>query len=68
VVTATVYIAQCFSVVCVVYFGYSNSRYSAMVLCCVRVYCGCRNSRCSAMFLCCGRRFFVVTASIDIVQ
>ena len=33
VVTATVDILQCYCVVCGVYCGDSNSRYSAMVLC-----------------------------------
>jgi len=35
VVTATVDIVQWYCVVCADYCGYSNSRYSAMVLCCV---------------------------------
>jgi len=35
VVTATVGIVQCYCVVYGDYCGYSNSRYSAMVLCCV---------------------------------
>jgi len=35
VVTATVDIVQWYCVVCGDYCGYSNSRYSAMVLCCV---------------------------------
>jgi len=35
VVTATIDIVQCYCVVCGVYCGYSNSRYSAMLLCCV---------------------------------
>jgi len=35
VVTETVDILQWYCVVCLVYNGYSNSRYSAMVLCCV---------------------------------
>jgi len=35
VVTATVDIVRCYCVVCAVYCGYSNSRNSAMVLCCV---------------------------------
>jgi len=35
VVTATVDILQCCCVVCGDYFGESNSRYSAMVLCCL---------------------------------
>ena len=35
VVTARVDIVQWYCVVCGVYCGYSNSRYSAMVLCCV---------------------------------
>ena len=34
-VTATVVIVQCYCVVCGVYCGYNNSRYRAMVLCCV---------------------------------
>ena len=33
VVTATVDIVQCYCVVCAVYFGFSKSRYSAMLLC-----------------------------------
>ena len=40
VVTATEVIVQWFCVVCGVYCGDSNSRYSAMVLCCVGDYCG----------------------------
>ena len=32
---ATVDIVQWYCVLCVVYCGYSNSRYSAIVLCCV---------------------------------
>jgi len=35
VVTAKVDIVQWYCVVCGVYCGYSNSRYSAMILCCV---------------------------------
>ena len=35
VVKATVDIVQWYLVVCGVYCGYSNSRYSAMVLCCL---------------------------------
>ena len=35
VVTATVVIVQWYCDMCGVYCGYSNSRYSAMVLCCV---------------------------------
>jgi len=35
VVTATVGIVQWYCVVCGVYCGYSNCRYSAMVLCCL---------------------------------
>jgi len=35
VVTATIDIVKWSCVVCEVYWGYSNSRYSAMVLCCV---------------------------------
>jgi len=35
VVTATVDMVQRYCVVCVVYCGYRNSRYSVMVLCCV---------------------------------
>jgi len=57
VVKATIDIVKCFCVVCVDYCGYSNSRYSAMVLCCVRDYCGYSNSRYSAMLLCCVWRF-----------
>jgi len=53
VVTATVVIVQCFCDLCVDYCGYSNSRYSAMILCCVGVYCGYSTRRYSAMFLCC---------------
>jgi len=53
VVTATEVIVQCYFVVCGDYFHYSNSRYSAMVLCCVRVYFGYSNIRYSAMLLCC---------------
>ena len=35
VITATVDIVQLFCVVCEVYCGYSNSSFSAIVLCCV---------------------------------
>jgi len=35
VVRATVDIVQCYCVVGGIYFGYSKSRFSAMVLCCV---------------------------------
>jgi len=34
-VTATIDILQWYCVLCGVYCGYSNSRYSAMVLCCL---------------------------------
>jgi len=41
VVTATIDIVQWYCVVCGVNFGYSNSKYSAMVQCFVcEVYCG----------------------------
>jgi len=36
VVTAKFDIGQCCFVVCGVYCGYNNSRYSEMVMCCVR--------------------------------
>ena len=51
--TSTVVIVQCYCDVCVDYCGFSNSRYSAMVLRCVGVYCGYSNSRYSAMVPCC---------------
>jgi len=51
VVTATVDIVQWYCDLCVVYCGYSNSRYSSMLLCSVGVYCGYSNSRYSAMVL-----------------
>ena len=35
VVTATVDIVQLYCIVCGVFCGYSNRRYSALVLCCV---------------------------------
>ena len=35
VVTATVVVVQSYCVVCGVYCGYNNSRYRAMLLCCV---------------------------------
>ena len=38
-VIATVDIVQWYSVLFGVYFGYSNSRYSAMVLCLCGVFC-----------------------------
>jgi len=38
VVSATVDIVQWYCVLCGVYCGYSNSRYNAMVLCCVEVF------------------------------
>jgi len=50
--TAKVYIVQRYCDVCGVYCGYSNSRYNAMVLCCVVVHCGYSNRRYSAMVLC----------------
>ena len=39
VVTSTVDIVQCYCVMCGIYCGFSNSRYNAIVLCCVGVYC-----------------------------
>jgi len=52
-VTATVDIVQWNCVVCGNYFGYSKSRYSAMVLSCVcGVYCGYSNNIYIAMVLC----------------
>jgi len=53
VVTSTVDIVQCYCVVCGVYYGYSNRRYSAMLLCCGGDYCCYSNSRYSIMVLCC---------------
>jgi len=52
VVKATVDIVQWYCVVCGDYFGESNSRYSAIVLCFFGVYCLYSNSRYSAMVLC----------------
>ena len=52
-VTATIGIVQWYCVVCGVYCGYSNSIYSAMVLCCAGFYFGYSKSRYSAMVLCC---------------
>ena len=52
VVIATVDTVQWYCVMCGVYCGYSNSKYSAIVLCCVGVYCGYSSSRYSAMVLC----------------
>ena len=66
-VNATVDIVQWSCVVCGDYCDYSNSRYSAMVLCCVGDYCGYSNSRYSAMVPCCVE-FIVVTATVDFVQ
>jgi len=54
-VTATVDIVKWYCVVCGDYCGDGNSRYNAMLLCCVRDYCGYSNCRYSAMFLCCVR-------------
>ena len=51
--TTLVDIVQWYCVVCGVYCGYSNSSYSAMVLCFCGDYCGYSNSRFSAMVLCC---------------
>ena len=53
VFTATVYIVQCFCVVCGVYCGLSNSSYSAKLLCCVEFFFGYSNSRYSVLVLCC---------------
>ena len=53
VVKTTVDIVEWYCVVCGGYCGYSNSRYSAKVLCCVGVYCGYNNSRYIAMVLYC---------------
>jgi len=40
VIKASVFIVQWYCIVCGVYCGYSNSRNSAMVLCCVwRILC-----------------------------
>jgi len=51
VVRAKLDIVQCYCVVCDFYCGYSNSRYSARVLCFVGDCCGYRNSRYSAIVL-----------------
>jgi len=52
VVTATIDVVQSYCDVCGVYCRYSNSRYSAMVLCCVwRLLC-LQQQRYSAMLLC----------------
>jgi len=68
VVTATVDIVQYYSVLCGVYCGYSNSRYSSNVLCFCGVYCGCSNSRYRVMVLCCFFLvFFEITAKVDLV-
>ena len=37
-VKATVDIVQWYCVVCGVYYGYSNSRYSSIILCCFGVF------------------------------
>ena len=53
-VTARVYIVQCYCAVCGVYCGYSKNIYSAMVLCFLCLaFCGYSNGRYSAMVLCC---------------
>jgi len=52
VVTSTVYIVQCYCVLCGVYCGYIKSRYTAMVLYYVVDYCCYSNSRYSTMVLC----------------
>jgi len=52
-VTSTVDIVQSYCVVGGVYCGYSNRRYSAMLLCFGGVYCCYSNSRYSIMVLCC---------------
>ena len=53
VVTATVAIVQWFCDLCGINCCYSNSRYSAMLLCCYVVYFGYSNSRYNAMVLRC---------------
>jgi len=53
VVTETLGIVQCYFVVFRGYFGYSNSRYSAMLLCFFVVYFGYSISRYSAIVGCC---------------
>ena len=52
-VTAAVDIVHWYCAVCGDFCGYSNSSYSAMVLCFVGVYCVYSNSRYSAMVLYC---------------
>ena len=65
--TATVDIVQCYCDVCGGYFGYSNSRYTAMLLWCDGGYFVYSNSTYSAMVLC-FLEFNLVSATVDIVQ
>jgi len=51
VVTAAVDIGQWYCVVCGVYCGYSKSRYSVMVLCCVGGFYGYSSSSIRAMVM-----------------
>ena len=51
-VTATVDIVQWYCVVCGVYCCYSNSKYSAILLCCFGDYCGYSKRSYYAMLLC----------------
>jgi len=67
VVTATLGIVQWYCVVCVIYCGYSNSRYSAMVLCCMLRFCGYSN-RNIVQWYCVLLEFILVKATVDIVQ
>jgi len=68
VVKATVDIVQWYCVVFEVYCGQSNSRYSAIVLCCVwKLLCLQQQKvQCNVIVLCV--EFIVVTATVDIVQ
>jgi len=68
VVTATVDIVQWYCVFCGVYCGYSNSRYSAMVLCCVwsLLWLQQQYIYCNGTVLCV--EFIMVTATLHIVQ
>ena len=66
-VTATVVIVQWYCVVCGVYCGYSNCRYSAMILCCVEIIVVTATVD-IVQWYCVLLEFIVVTATVVIVQ
>jgi len=67
VVTATVDIVQWYCVVCGVYCHNINSRYSAMLLCCVWRLLWIKQQSIWQWY-CVVLEFIVVTATVDIVQ